>query len=240
MIVKQTKKLFLCLCILLTAFFTGAATAYAMEGEGTKENPYKISSKDDLLEFAEKVNYGDYWICAQLTENIVLNDETFTFDPDTGLVIVTDGKNVGYLGTGQKGEAGGNETFDTEASEAGKWYLGTAGTAEGSYGGEIEEWTPIRSNTDNSYKGIFDGNNKTISGVYVNITEDNAGLFGEVQTVGEVKNLNVTASYIHGKNKVGGICCSNSGTLMSCYNTGIVIGFLYNGGISGFNYGTVT
>ena len=39
-----------------------------------------------------------------LENDVVLNDESFVFDCDTGLVKVSDGKNTAYLGTGIKGD----------------------------------------------------------------------------------------------------------------------------------------
>ena len=47
-------------------------------------------------------------------------------------------------------------------------------------------WTLIGTNT-NPFTGTFDGNNKTISGLYINVTADYVGLFGCVGNGGTVK-----------------------------------------------------
>ena len=52
------------------------ANAFAMDGEGTKENPYEIAAAADLYEFAIKVNKGDNTACAVLTADITLLIDT--------------------------------------------------------------------------------------------------------------------------------------------------------------------
>lgn len=61
------------------------------------------------------------------------------------------------------------------------------------------KWTPI-----NSYKGTFDGNGKTISGLYVNTRNTSQGLIGSASFGMLVKNLGIVDSYIHGYSYVGG------------------------------------
>ena len=65
-------------------------------------------------------------------------------------------------------------------------------------------WTPIGSVNNNPFKGTFDGQGHIISGVYINATADNAGLFADVAK-GGIKNVAITNSYIYSsKNNVGG------------------------------------
>lgn len=74
-------------------------------------------------------------------------------------------------------------------------------------------WIPI-GNTGKSFNGVFDGNNHTISGLYVNADckkqsneYQNCGLFAYLK--GEVKNLTIDKSYfcVSGyKTNLGGIC----------------------------------
>lgn len=66
-----------------------------------------------------------------------------------------------------------------------------------------ETWTPIGTNTP--FRGTFDGGNKTIRNLTVNVTDDNkpAGLFATAEkTVKDVKLLNVN---IEGHQKAGAI-----------------------------------
>ena len=102
----------------------------------------------------------------------------------------------------------------------------------------LEKWKPIGTDdTGKRFTGIFDGNNKTISGLYYNNSETSyVGLFGCVGKGGTVKNVNVTDSYVSGKNSVGGICgYNNGGTLQNCHNTGKVSGNSKVGGVCGRN-----
>ena len=115
-------------------------------------------------------------------------------------------------------------------------------------------WTAI-GNSTNKFKGIFDGQGHTISGIYISNNSDYQGLFGHVGEGGTIQNLSVTASYIKAGSTVGGIVGYNSaGTVSNCSNSGKVAGSgIYNsyiGGIVGnnnagtiescFNSGTVT
>ena len=166
------------------------ANAFAMDGEGTKENPYEIATVADLYEFAIKVNEGDNTACAVLTADITLQIDT--------------------------------------------------------------NWTPI-GNDSNQYKGTFDGDGHTITGLKVDIQSDNtiyAGLFGYIGEGGTIKNLSLADSKITcSGNRVyaGGVCGWNTGTIENCYNTGDVsgtgtssYGFVYAGGVCGFNdFGTI-
>ena len=108
--------------------------------------------------------------------------------------------------------------------------------------GESEEevsWEPIGNSFSNSYSGTFDGNGKTISGLYIGTTANNQGLFGRVS--GTVQNLTVSGSVNSSGDYVGGIVGNNSGTFENCAFTGSVSGDWYVGGVVGNNNGgTVT
>ena len=109
-------------------------------------------------------------------------------------------------------------------------------------------WTPI-GNDSNQYKGTFDGDGHTITGLSVDIQSDNtiyAGLFGFLGEGGTIKNLGLADSKITcSGNRVyaGGVCGWNTGTIQNCYNTGDVSGegtqYVFVGGVCGFNGGTI-
>ena len=81
-------------------------------------------------------------------------------------------------------------------------------------------WTPIgivtwNDITDKVY-GIFEGNNHTIKGLYVNRNETNNGIFGNSYTI---QNLKIKSSYIKGSSCTGGIVgVLRSGKIENCYN----------------------
>ena len=106
-----------------------------------------------------------------------------------------------------------------------------------------DSWTPIGTSIGNSYRGTFDGNGHTISGLYINSSSDNyQGLFGYVSGSGKVQNLSVSGSVsVSGGEYVGGIVGYNSsGTVTNCAFSGTVTGTDdYVGGVVGVNSGNV-
>ena len=109
--------------------------------------------------------------------------------------------------------------------------------------GSFTSWTPI-GNDSRSYTGTFNGNGKTISGLYFDDGNTKyVGLFGYVGSGGNVSNVGIVDSYFNGKEKVGGVCGYNDGTIENCYSTGAVRGTSIVGGVCGYsgynNKGTI-
>ncbi|MGN0656480.1 MAG: GLUG motif-containing protein, partial [Ruminiclostridium sp.] len=96
----------------------------------------------------------------------------------------------------------------------------------------FRSWTPIGDDT-NYYNGTFDGNGKTVSGLYFNDRTDYVGLFG-YKSDGIVRNVGVIDSYFNGRRYVGGVSGYNINcTITNCYFTGAVNGSSYVGGVCG-------
>ena len=126
-----------------------------------------------------------------------------------------------------------------------------------------KSWVPI-GNSNNKYQGTFDGNNKTITNLYINASQLNVGLFGCTYE-GTIKNLtfeyaNVTNTnnyvgvlvgkafwgstlqnikisntcQIKGGNDTGGIAGYLDGNAYNCVNYATVQGIKYIGGLCGF------
>lgn len=102
-----------------------------------------------------------------------------------------------------------------------------------------KEWTPIGQyhfdDIDNPFKGVFDGDSKTISNLSIDSAENCVGLFG-YNYGGTIKNLALIGK-VSGGNTVGGICGKNStGTISNCSFSDSVSGMYGNvGGICGYN-----
>ena len=115
-----------------------------------------------------------------------------------------------------------------------------------SNGSDFITWTPIADCMEDHitlYSGTFDGNNKTVSGLYFNDNSTRIGLFGSSEADGNIKNVGVVDSYFKGNDFVGGVCGRNDGTITNCYNAGnltAIKSFATIGGICGYNSGTVT
>lgn len=125
----------------------------------------------------------------------------------------------------------------------------------------LSDWTePVGAH--NSFKGVFDGNHRTISGINVNTVTPVGGLFG-CASYGKIQDINIKGS-VTGARFVGGICgaCGNEelincesectinigsnqyaggivgidkgySTLTNCINTGTISGDKYIAGIMG-------
>ena len=116
----------------------------------------------------------------------------------------------------------------------------------------FKKWTPIGNDYNNQYTGIFDGNNKTISGLYYNenihsTSRSYVGLFGHING-GSVSNVEVKDTYFYlfkiaGYSYISGICAFNqTGTVSNCYNRGTISAEERSkncrvGGVCGNSYG---
>lgn len=103
-------------------------------------------------------------------------------------------------------------------------------------GFEDNQWTPIANCSENNeltFKGEFEGNNHTISGIYINKSSGiYQGLFGinegtikNVKVIGEIKGNKLDLS--------AGISGYNGGVIENCHNYIMLQGNEYIGGVAG-------
>jgi hypothetical protein len=101
------------------------------------------------------------------------------------------------------------------------------------------------------FTGVFDGNDCTIRNLTIStngLGNDYLGLFGQIGTGAEVKNLGIEGSSIKSDGYfsvyIGGLCGENrQGTISKCYAAGSVSGGDRScdlGGLCGYNSGTVS
>ncbi len=104
-------------------------------------------------------------------------------------------------------------------------------------------WTPIGSSASTPFKGTFDGNGKTISGININSNSNYQGLFGYINGA-TVQNLTVSGSISANSGFVGGIAgvatngasvsnCVNNISITAIDNVGGIVGYMPGGTISG-------
>lgn len=107
-------------------------------------------------------------------------------------------------------------------------------TNEVANGGNFISWTPIGA-ANNGYQGTFDGNGKTISGLFFNDSQkSHVGLFDNIY-MATIRNVGVVDSYFFGEHYVGGVCAFGvDGTITGSYNTGSVSGNDDVGGVFGY------
>jgi len=144
------------------------------------------------------------------------------------------------------------QTTDIDASTTSSWNSGSG-------------WSPL-GNVTTSFTGTFDGNNKTISGLTINRSDQYQGFFGifnggtliniglvNVAIIGTdytsgvvaygnsgtITNSYVTGS-VTGTVSVGGFIGEGSVTLSNSYSSAIIVGSVYAGGLAGYYYGAIS
>ena len=232
---KMTKTLWVFLLMLGCLLGTGhvlAATPIQPKGTGTEENPYEISTVDELFWFAGLVNgtltdgtVQNVAASAVLMNDITLNENVLT----------------------EQGELNGSgDQFRswTPMGSNDKNVFYYSGTFEGNghtiYG--------LYINNDQFYKGFFAviGNGGRIQ----NLTLSDSYIHGG-NYVGSICAYNASGHIINccnmgtvvGNNTVGGvggICGYTCREIDRCYNSGSVCGNTCVGGISGGNQGILT
>ena len=91
------------------------------------------------------------------------------------------------------------------------------------------------------FTGSLDGAGRVISGLTINRpTSDFVGLFGVSGAGSTIRNIGLLGGSVTGKNTVGGLVGTNSGTITQAYATGPVTGGVAVGGLVGTNAGTIT
>ena len=93
-------------------------------------------------------------------------------------------------------------------------------------------WQPVGNSSSAAFKGILDGNGKTVSGLWIKRSNtDNVALFGYTNGA-TIKNIKVTGASIEGKDHTGGLAgTSLSSTFTDCTFSGEVKGASRVGGI---------
>lgn len=210
-----------------------------MLGSGTVENPYLVSSIEDLCTIGKGIGFssfsGDnnnystsshYKLIRDLDFNNPSsyqnpNDNTKDWDEDGSIEtkIIVDltpndsvtPTNVGFAPIGYYGYAQGEQVNTDKDSDP--------------------------------FYGTFDGNGKIISNLYINRGNDDVpgrkGLFSYTTYNAVIKNIGLVNIDITGYGRVGGLVGSNSGSIDNCYVTGIASGIYNIGGLVGVNDGEI-
>ena len=150
-------------------------------------------------------------------------DPGYTIEGDGSYTVTTaDGlKNVAKL-VNEEGKTDINITLDKNIDLTGK------------------EWTPIGTDYNNAYTGTFDGGGKTITGLTVTGSYKYAGLFGDIDENGTVKNVVLEGVQITSDNSsgyAGGVAGKSWGNIENCSVSGSVSGTTFAGGVVGSQCG---
>ena len=222
---KKLLSLLLSLMLVLGAVSVGFVSASAaLAGNGTADNPYKISDYAGLKEFASIVNGGNSSACAILTKDFsawASDPEDEDYDSANAWTPIGNYDNK-YTGTFDgDGHVINGLTFNDPSAD----YAGLFGYV----GAKTEGGVTTKGTVKNVV--LEDG---SITGRY-----DVGGVVGKNED-GTVTNCRNTGN-VSGDDGVGGIAGYNEdGTVTDCSNTGDVSGNYKVGGVAGINFnGTV-
>ena len=107
----------------------------------------------------------------------------------------------------------------------------------------VRNWVPIGKDGSSVFKGTFDGNGHTLSGLKA-VSDDNVKRGSYVALIGIshnalIKDLTVSGFVMQGSSFVAGICASNGGVIENCVSDVIIEGETSVGGVCGFNSGRI-
>ena len=168
-----------------------ATLCYLYFDLGTEENPYRIQYIEDLVNLSNKVNKGEAY-----------EEVYFTLERDLDFKQEESYRQYDRTDYGDINGVGGTTTLMDELTNP-----------------EGTGFTPIGvGSTDgvtNRFNGNFNGQDFTLSNLYVNVTDMHAGLFGLVGKAGStntIKNLTITGNITKNgtKSHAGGLAASSS------------------------------
>ena len=207
---------------------SGAATAYDVSGityyannhvfrydDGTNSTYYAGAGASVTLSYTGNDLPEGHAARYKVNEDPVSDSKTITM-PDVNATITLASADVWGLAAGANGESEATAYIITSTDgldllaqkvNAGSDYYQKFFKldADITYDGAENNFTPIGT-ASHVFRGTFDGNGKTISGLNINLPETNSvGLFGQVSTTATIKGVKLDNSDITGQQNVGGI-----------------------------------
>lgn len=157
----------------------------------------------------------DHWLALTEGRNGSSAEKAYKITTTAGLNLLAQRVNNGTNYSGKYFELGADITYD----------------------GTENNFTPIGTNYDYRFRGIFDGKGHVINGININLpNNDHVGLFGNLRSA-TVKNVTLTNSNITGRYRIGGIVGNcESAVIENCHTTNTVTINANDegGGIAGF------
>lgn len=196
-----------------------AAHTFDANGFCSVCNGYEPASvlfdEDNYAYIAQIGNAGQlFWYAKNYSEGTIDGDGD-GYGDNAGAILLNDiDLNPGY-------------TFYSDGSYS------TDDSAE-NYSPVLREWAPIKG-----FAWVdFDGQNHTVSGLYINTPEvDNVGMFA-ANDYYSIKNITLTNGYVYGGSNTGAIVGYNAGSIINCHSNIPVNGSGSIGGIVGYHAGS--
>ncbi len=182
---------------------------------GSEQDPYVLYKIEDIVRLAKNVNSGTSFANSHLK---LLNDLDFNLESD-------------YYQSNDTSFGDLNDNLEDSNQILNEMTTGTGFMSIG--------------NLDNSFKGIFDGDNHTIANIYINKNNDDVdiGFFGLISD-STLKNITLTGNYVVGNG--GGSLAGRSNGISNILNCHSNVTILSNGkgstvsGLVGTAYDTLT
>ena len=211
---------------------------------------YDITEAEGLYAIGENVeiisngDVTDTWEVTVTFKNLEYNQQLNTGRSLKGKIIITSEKLLYEINDANELRQLSTEVNAGDTKE-GKYFVLTDNIDLEDHEEGISNFTPIGTES-NPFLGNFNGDNHTISNLYINNTVDSSkiGLFGYL-TDTSVSNLEVTGNVINKiKSTVGGIIGATDGVvyvknLINKVNVTSEVNAWDAGGVIGANYGTV-
>jgi len=227
-------------------------TPPALQGTGTSDDPYLISSAMELGAVAYYDCRASYRLAASIDLSSVCWGTAVVpwfggrFDGNgltiSHLTMITGANNVGLFGQLAPGaEVKGLGVVDVNVTGSGTCVGGLVGDNRGT----VAECYSIGKITGNKLIGGLAGENlwgtidDSYSAATVNGNLDVGGLAGGNLWSGTI-NHSYSTGGVSGNQNIGGLVGYSIGLVTQCYSTGVVSGNQYIGGLVGVNNGPVT
>lgn len=207
---------------------------------------YWIDNAGQLYWFAQKVNGGESSINGKLTKNIVVNEAVLDPESDPNEGDFRPWTPIGTVDNAYSGTFNGQNHTISGLYFSGSQSAGLFGEVNNA---KIQNVTVADSyfyeESTNCVGGIVGKANgrtyllnchnvSTLAGLSYVFTGGIAGSTEEDCVVENCSNSGKLSGY-----NVGGIVCSNDGTISNCFNTGSINGSSWSGGIANSNSGTI-
>ena len=175
---------------LINSVWDGSVASSYHSGTGTNSDPYIITNGAELAYLSAKLTETDYDNTYFLLSNsIILNDGVLKYDSVNGATFTTNNQ-IFYL------EEYTNKYFDNLERD----------------GAHVSTLNIFPSLV--GFKGYFNGDNHTIYGLYItDSSAENLALFNDLE--GNVSNLHLKNSLVHGGSVTSGLASTASNSLIS-------------------------
>jgi len=169
------------------------------------------------------------------------SEDTSWYDENTSKMLIATAADLYGLAEVAKTDTFAGKTVYVVADiEANK---GTASSIEwtpAAEGGTSYPWTPIGKDSTNCFAGTFDGQGHTISGIYLDNTTGNVGMFGFMKNSVDgdvaIQNFRLENSYFASSERMmGSIVVAGHGIIRNVYSSANIVS-TYSGSLANYDH----